>query len=48
MKLLLAEDEISMLNWIFKSEEYTQLYHQYFAKFIEGVDLLKSSMLLQK
>ncbi len=38
MKLLLAEDEISMLNWIFKSEEYTQLYHQYFAEFIEGVD----------
>ena len=24
-----------MVNWIFASEEYTELYHQYFAEFIE-------------
>ena len=33
-----SADDRPMLNWIFKSEEYTQLYHQYFAEFIEGVD----------
>ncbi len=25
-----------MLAWIFESEEYTELYHQYFSEFIEG------------
>ena len=33
-----SADDRPMLNWIFQSEEYTQLYHQYFAEFIEGVD----------
>lgn len=33
-----SADDRPMLNWIFKSEEYTQLYHRYFAEFIEGVD----------
>lgn len=28
-----------MLNWIFESEEYTELYHQYFSQFIETVDI---------
>lgn len=29
-------DERPMLAWIFASEEYTALYHQYFAEFIAG------------
>ncbi len=29
-------DSRPMLAWIFSSEEYTQLYHQYFAEFISG------------
>lgn len=29
-------DSRSMLAWIFESEEYTQLYHQYFADFISS------------
>ena len=28
-----------MINWIYESEEYTQLYHEYFAQFIETVDI---------
>lgn len=28
-----------MLNWIFESEEYTALYHQYFAEFLNSVDI---------
>lgn len=28
-----------MLNWIFESEEYTALYHQYFAEFLNRVDI---------
>lgn len=28
-----------MLNWIFESEEYTELYHQYFTEFLESVDV---------
>lgn len=28
-----------MLNWIFESEEYTALYHQYFAEFLNTVDI---------
>lgn len=30
-----STDDRPMLAWIFNSEEYTQLYHQYFAEFIE-------------
>ena len=28
-----------MIDWIFNSEEYTELYHQYFAEFLETVDI---------
>lgn len=28
-----------MLNWIFESEEYTALYHQYFAELLNRVDI---------
>lgn len=28
-----------MLNWIFKSEEYTDLYHQYFSELLNSVDI---------
>lgn len=28
-----------MLNWIFESEEYTQLYHRYFSAFLSSVDI---------
>jgi len=28
-----------MLNWIFESEEYTSLYHQYFEEFLNSVDI---------
>ena len=28
-----------MIDWIFSSEEYTQLYHEYFAQFLETVDV---------
>ena len=28
-----------MLNWIFESEKYTALYHQYFAEFLSSVDI---------
>lgn len=27
-----------MVNWIFENEEYTEMYHQYFAEFLESVD----------
>lgn len=27
-----------MIDWIFSSEEYTDLYHQYFAEFLESTD----------
>ena len=30
-----------MADWIFQSEEYTELYHQYFAEFLETVDVQK-------
>ena len=33
-----GSDDRPMLNWIFESEEYTQLYHQYFAEFLAKVD----------
>jgi len=28
-----------IVDWIFQSEEYTQLYHQYFSEFLESVDV---------
>lgn len=28
-----------MANWIFESEEYTALYHQYFSEFLDSVDI---------
>ena len=28
-----------MLNWMFENEEYTALYHQYFAEFLNRVDI---------
>ncbi|MCR5575652.1 MAG: CotH kinase family protein [Oscillospiraceae bacterium] len=28
-----------MADWIFQNEEYTQLYHQYFAEFLDEVDI---------
>ena len=28
-----------MLNWIYANEEYTEMYHQYFAEFLETVDI---------
>ena len=28
-----------MIDWIFSSEEYTQLYHQYFQEFLDTVDI---------
>ena len=28
-----------MLHWIFEDEEYTALYHQYFAEFLSSVDI---------
>ncbi len=33
--------ERPMADWIFQSEEYTELYHQYFAEFLETVDIQK-------
>lgn len=31
-------DDRPMVDWIFNSEEYTALYHRYFAEFMEAVD----------
>lgn len=28
-----------MLNWIYENEEYTELYHQYFAEFLNSIDI---------
>ncbi len=28
-----------MVDWIFQKEEYTELYHQYFAEFLDSVDI---------
>lgn len=28
-----------MINWIFENEEYTEFYHQYFAEFLNSVDM---------
>ena len=35
-----GSEDRPMLNWIFQSEEYTELYHQYFSEFLETVDIL--------
>lgn len=32
-------DSRPMVDWIFDSEEYTALYHQYFQEFLESVDI---------
>lgn len=32
-------DDRPMVGWIFSSEEYTELYHQYFADFLSSVDI---------
>ena len=29
-----------MADWIFQNEEYTELYHQYFAEFLDSVDIV--------
>ncbi len=34
-----ASDDRPMWNWIVANEEYTQLYHQYFAEFLDSVDV---------
>ena len=31
-------DDRPMIAWIFENEEYTELYHQYFAEFLETID----------
>ena len=28
-----------MVDWIFRNEEYTELYHQYFTEFLDSVDI---------
>ncbi len=34
-----STEGLPMLHWIFESEEYTELYHQYFADFLATVDV---------
>jgi len=34
-----SSDDLPMLDWIFESEEYTALYHQIFAEFLDTVDI---------
>ena len=34
-----GSDDRPMLHWIFENEEYTALYHQYFAEFLSSVDI---------
>ena len=34
-----GSDDRPMLHWIFEDEEYTALYHQYFAEFLSSVDI---------
>ena len=29
-----------MVNWIFENEDYTEMYHQYFAEFLDSVDIV--------
>lgn len=33
-----SADDRPMVDWIFNSQEYTDLYHQYFAEFVENTD----------
>ncbi len=35
-----STDDRPMMDWIFSSEKYTQLYHQYFEEFLQSVDFL--------
>ncbi len=35
-----ATDDRPMVDWIFSSEKYTQVYHQYFEEFSKSVDFL--------
>ena len=35
-----ATDDRPMVDWIFSSQEYEELYHQLFAKFLENTDFL--------
>lgn len=35
-----STDDRPMVDWIFNSEKYTKLYHQYFKDFLENVDFL--------
>lgn len=37
--LSVTESDRPMIDWIFSSEEYTQLYHQYFREFLNTVDV---------
>lgn len=30
-----------MINWIFESKEYTEIYHRYFSEFLNGIDIEK-------
>ena len=34
-----SSDDLPMLDWIFESEKYTDLYHQIFAEFLNTVDI---------
>lgn len=34
-----SSEDRPMLNWIYANEEYTEMYHQYFAEFLETVDI---------
>lgn len=33
-----STEDRPMINWIFQSDEYTEMYHQYFAEFFETTD----------
>jgi spore coat protein CotH len=37
--LSVTGNNLPMIDWIFDSEEYTRLYHQYFQEFLERVDM---------
>ena len=37
--LSVTGSNLPMIDWIFDSEEYTRLYHQYFQEFLERVDM---------
>lgn len=35
-----SSEDRPMLHWIFESEEYTEMYHEYFSEFLETVDIV--------